>query len=88
LLAARERQETEAFIERYAARAGIEGTISQAVRAMDLRQSRYIGLTRTHLQHVATAAAINVVRLVNWLTGERPDETPLSPFLSLVGQMT
>lgn len=88
LLAARARQETEEFKERYAARAGIEGTISQAVRTMDLRQSRYIGLARTHLQHVATAAAINVVRLVNWLTGERPDETRVSPFLSLAAQMT
>ena len=55
---ARQRQETEAFKEQYGKRAGIEGTISQGVRSMGLRRSRYIGLPRTHLQHVATAAAI------------------------------
>lgn len=86
LLAARQRQETEDFKELYAARAGIEGTISQATRTKGLRQSRYLGLARTHLQHVATAAAINIVRVCNWLTGERPQETPISPFLALVAQ--
>jgi transposase len=83
LLAARRRQETEAFKELYGERAGIEGTISQGVRRMGLRRSRYIGLSRTHLQHVATAAAINVVRVVNWLAGEVPEATRLSPFQAL-----
>jgi len=32
------------FKERYAKRSGIEGTISQGVRAFDLRVSRYLGL--------------------------------------------
>src|SRR3954453_2202015 len=36
----------------HARRAGIEGTISQGVRAFALRRSRYRGLARTHLQHV------------------------------------
>lgn len=80
---ARERQETEAFKALYGERAGIEGTISQGVRRMGLRQSRYIGLARTHLQHVATAAAINVVRTVNWLAGEEPEATRISPFQAL-----
>lgn len=80
---ARERQETEAFKVLYSERAGIEGTISQAVRKMGLRRSRYIGLARTHLQHVATAAAINVVRTTNWLTGEEPEPTRISPFQAL-----
>jgi transposase len=88
LLAARQRQETEEFKELYGDRAGIEGTISQAVRSMGLRQSRYSGLARTHLQHVATAAAINIVRVVNWLHGERPKDTPVSPFLALAAQTT
>ena len=57
--AARQRQQTQEFKERYAIRAGIEGTISQGVRAFDLRRSRYIGLAKTHLQHVITATAIN-----------------------------
>ena len=83
LAKARERQETDEFKHRYAARAGIEGTISQATRALDLRRARYIGLDRTRLQHVATAAAINIVRIVHWLWGERPTPTPVSPFLKL-----
>lgn len=87
LITARDRQETEEFRQLYAARAGIEGTISQAARTMDLRRTRYIGLRRTRLQHVATAAAINVARVVNWLHGERPVPTRKSPFLELAAQM-
>ena len=55
----------------YARRAGIEGTLSQGVRAFGLRQTRFRGLEKTHLQHVATAAAINIDRIVAWLD-ERP----------------
>jgi transposase len=43
LQTARREQQTEAFKEEYAKRAGIEGTISQAVRAFELRRSRYLG---------------------------------------------
>ncbi len=39
---------------------------------MKARCSRYIGLDRTRLQHVATAAAINVARLANWLQESVP----------------
>jgi transposase len=56
LQAARERQETEEFKEQYKARAGVEGTISQAVFALGMRRTRYRGKAKTHLQHVATAA--------------------------------
>lgn len=49
LQAARERQTTEAFRPLYYQRSGIEGTVSQAVRAMGIRRSRYRGLARTHL---------------------------------------
>jgi transposase len=66
---ARRRQETEEFASVYSRRAGVEGTISQGVRAFGLRQARYRGLGRTHLQEVATAAAINVGRLADWLNG-------------------
>src|SRR5262249_6566691 len=55
LQSARERQGTQAFKEPYAMRAGIDQTISQAVRVSDLRQARYLGLPKTHLQHVITA---------------------------------
>ncbi len=69
LTAARAREATADFTALYHRRAGIEGTISQGVRAMHLRQARYIGLAKTHLQHVLTAAALNFVRLGAWLDG-------------------
>lgn len=71
LLRRRREQETEAFRQRYALRAGIEGTLSQAVRRMGLRRARYVGLPKTHLQHVLTAVALNLVRIDALLT-----ETP------------
>lgn len=81
--AARQRQQTQEFKDRYAIRAGIEGTISQGVRAFDLRRSRYIGLAKTHLQHVITAAAINCSRLLAWMMGSPLDGTRISPFAAL-----
>src|SRR5512144_1427272 len=57
--------------QQYRRRAGIEGTLSQGVRAFGLRRARYRGLVKTPLQHLATAAAINLDRLFAWLT-ERP----------------
>jgi transposase len=83
LYAARQRQQTPEFREQYAKRAGIEGTLSQAVRRSEMRRSRYIGLARTHLQHVATAAAINIVRLMRWLGGVPHAKTRQSPFAQL-----
>jgi transposase len=68
--AARRRQQTAAFAAAYARRAGIEGTLSQGVRAFGLRTARYRGLAKTHLQHVATAAALNVQRVTAWLDGQ------------------
>ena len=53
----------------YARRAGVEGTLSQGVRAFGMRRSRYRGLAKTHLQNVAAASAINLDRLVAWLDG-------------------
>jgi transposase len=67
----------------YKRRAGVEGTLSQGVRAFGLRQTRYWGLAKTHVQHVAIAAAINIDRLVAWLD-ERPRAmTRLSRFAAL-----
>lgn len=71
LHAARVRQQSEEFKEQYGKRAGIEGTLSQGIRAFKLRRSKYIGLAKTHGQHLLTAAAMNVVRVSMWL-----DETP------------
>ncbi|HET8648360.1 MAG TPA: transposase, partial [Vicinamibacteria bacterium] len=81
--AARQRQTTAAFRAQYAPRAGLEGTLSQGVRAFGLRRARYRGLRETHLQHVATAAAINLARLGAWLTGAEPEATRRSHFARL-----
>jgi transposase len=64
---ARRRQRTEEFASLYSQRAGIEGTVSQGVRAFGLRKARYRGLKKTHLQELATATSINVSRITNWL---------------------
>ena len=80
---ARERQQTPEFKKEYQARAGIEGTISQAVRAVKMRKARYRGLIKTRLQHYATAAGINLLRLGAWWLGRPLEKTRQSPFLSL-----
>ena len=81
--AARKRQTTKEFKERYAKRSGIEGTISQGVRAFDLRVSRYLGLQKTHLQHLLIATAMNVVRLFQWQMGFTPFQPRISRFAAL-----
>jgi transposase len=84
LKAARERETTPEFKKEYAKRAGIEGTISQGVRAFGLRRSRYSGHARTHLQHVLTAAAINFVRVDRWLCDVPRAKTRRSAFVTLM----
>ena len=64
----------------YQQRAGVEGTISQAVRGSGLRQARYHGLAKTHLQHLATAAALNLGRAVAHWEGKKPAQTRVSRF--------
>lgn len=80
LFAARARELTDALKDTYRHRAGIEGTHSQAVRALGLRRSRYIGLRKTHLGHVAIAAAVNLIRLTSFLRGETPEQIRTSAF--------
>jgi len=62
-MAAHAAQDSDTWRKTYNARAGIEGTISEAVRGPNLRHSRYRGLAKTHLQNVFSAMAINVGRL-------------------------
>ncbi len=83
LMAARKRQQTPAFVELYAHRAGVEGTISQGVRAFGLRHARYRGLGKTHLQHVAIAAAINFGRVTAWVSNPVLTATRRSHFAGL-----
>jgi len=79
LFSARKRESTSSFKDTYRHRAGIEGTHSQGVRAMGLRRSRYIGLHKTHLGHVAVATAVNITQLMSWERGEVPEQTRISP---------
>jgi len=83
LKAARARQATPGFKAAYAQRAGIEGTLSQGIRAFALRRARYIGLARTHLQHILTAAAMNIVRISMWLMDTPRAKARQSAFVRL-----
>jgi transposase len=81
--AARQHQATAAFKAQYAQRAGIEGTHAQGIRRCGLRRARYRGLTKTRLQHLITAVALNVVRLGEWWLGTPQAKTRCSPFAAL-----
>ena len=83
LQTARLKQKTDEFKQRYAKRAGIEGTISQSVFALGMRRCRYRGLEKTHLQHVLTACAINLRRSVDWLLDKPRQQTRKSRFALL-----
>jgi transposase len=65
----REFEQSAEYARAYARRAGVEGTISQGTRRCGLRRSRYLGLAKTHLGHVLTAAALNLLRAADWLAG-------------------
>ena len=80
---ARDYQQSDDFKQRYAVRAGIEGTLSQGIEAFGLRQCRYIGFAKTRLQHIITATAMNVVRLINWLHEHPLAQTRTSHFAQL-----
>ena len=88
LQASRERQTTAEFATLYGIRAGIEGTISQAVRACGVRRSRYVGRQKTHLGHVLTAVAINFQRIDAWLTDTPRSKTRHSSFARLMATAT
>jgi transposase len=83
LAAARARETTDEGRLLYAQRQGIEGTISQAVRAFGLRRARYSGLAKTGLQHIATAAAVNLDRMAAWFAGRPLAPTRTSRFAAL-----
>jgi transposase len=83
LLARRARQQTTAFALLYARRAGSEGTFAQGARAFGLRRARYRGVRQTHVQQVATAAALDLARLSDWLNGIHTATTRRSRFARL-----
>jgi transposase len=83
LQAARAREQPDAFVQQYAQRAGVEGTLSQGTRGHGLRRAHYLGLDKTHLQHVLTAVALNFVRIGYWLEDRPLAQTRPSAFVRL-----
>lgn len=79
----RQNQKTQEWQERYDRRAGIEGTLATGIQVLGLRRTRYVGLAKTHLQHVLSAMAMNVRRLVSWLDGEPLPKLRVSQFAAL-----
>jgi transposase len=84
IVKARQYQQTPEFAALYAQRAGIEATISEAVRKHGARVSRYLGLKKTWLQQILLAAAINLERATRWLRGLKPKSTRTSHFAMLM----
>ena len=84
LAGARRRQQAPDFAAMYAWRAGVEATMSWAVRGFGLRRARYVGLEKVRLQHAATAAALNLVRIARWIVGLPIAGSRASPFAHLI----
>ena len=77
-LAARTAQDTPGWQADYARRAGVEGTIRQAVAVPGVRRARYRGLPKTTLEHVYSAVALNLIRLHAYWNGNALDRTRTS----------
>jgi transposase len=88
LQAARQRQGTQEFKTDYNRRAGIEGTLSQGIRAFQLRQARYLGIAKVHLQQVFTATALNFCRISAWLSEQPRARTRQAAFVRLAKKGT
>jgi transposase len=70
--ASREQEKTLSFRADYARRAGIEGTMHQAV-SHGARRARYRGLSKTRLEHAFMAVALNLIRLHAYWSGNPLD---------------
>ncbi|MGW1403670.1 transposase [Streptomyces sp. NPDC002405] len=75
---ARLQQGDEQWRAKYGTRPGVEGTIHQAVAVTGIRRARYLGLQKTHLEHVFSAVALNLIRLDAWWNGHPLDRTRVS----------
>lgn len=84
LVAGRAYQTTPEFRAEYAQRSGIEATFSAGVRVCGMRNARYIGAAKAHLQNVLIALSINFRRVVSWLNGEPLAKTRIQPFVRLI----
>ena len=74
-LTARAAQDTPDWQADYARRAGVEGTIRQAVAVTGTRRARYRGLPETRLEHVYSAVALNLIRQHAYWNGHALDRT-------------
>lgn len=71
--AARAAEGSLPFQTDYARRAGAEGTIHQAIAITGSRRARYRGLAKTHLEHIYSATALNLLRLDAYWNGQPLD---------------
>lgn len=60
---ARAAQQTSSWKANYAMCAGIECTVNEFVNGHGMRQARYRSQSKTHVQHVLTAIAVNIERV-------------------------
>jgi transposase len=56
--------------------------------AFGLRRSRYMEISKTRLQHLSTAAAINLEPVSDWLAGISHEQTRLSAFARVMQPLT
>ena len=83
LAATRKMLSTDSGRREYCHRAGIEGTLSQAVRRGTLRRSRYRGLQKTYLQESVTAVGINLLTTISFLNNQPLAKTRTARFAKL-----
>ncbi|WP_235990253.1 MULTISPECIES: transposase [Streptomyces] len=88
LVRARAEQKTETWKAKYALRAGVEGTINQALDITGIRRARYRGLPKVRLQHAFSATALNVIRLDAYWTGHDRHHTRRSRLEHLAYRLT
>jgi transposase len=74
---------TAAFKKKYAVRAGVEVLVSETAFVLGMRRSRYRGRAKTHFQHLATAAALNLKRAAYGLMGIPAITTRKTSFAAL-----
>jgi len=71
-VAARERQETQAFKEAYKQhRPEVEGCLSALVRGHGIRLCHYIGQAKNYLRALFVGVAVNLARAAAWRAGKR-----------------
>ncbi|MEV6040755.1 transposase [Nonomuraea sp. NPDC052116] len=86
--AARTQQTSQDWQRKYKIRAGVEGTIRQAIAITGIRRARYRGLRKVHLEHVIAATALNLTRLDAWWNGHPLDRTRISHLARLDHALT